>query len=90
MNWRVFIPPAKLNAMSEQLGSALPAGTLRRLVSVPSIDIIGRCIEPSIAKPKTKHSVAAAAFLMLYVAIYLSIGFLGISLIGRAWATIFE
>ncbi|MFZ0980312.1 MAG: hypothetical protein WAN23_13000 [Candidatus Acidiferrales bacterium] len=42
------------------------------------------------AKPAAKHSVVAVAFLMLYVAIYLAIGFLGISLIGRAWATVFE
>ena len=42
------------------------------------------------AKAATKHSMVAAAFLMLYVAIYLAIGFLGISLICRAWAAVFE
>ena len=49
-----------------------------------------RRAELSIARPAAKHSVVAVAFLMLYVAIYLAIGFLGISLIGRAWATVFE
>jgi len=34
--------------------------------------------------------MAAAAFLALYVAIYLGIGFLGISLVERVWATVFE
>ena len=76
--------------MSEQLESALPAGTFRPLVSVRSIETIEPCPQPSLARPRAKHSLVAAAFLMLYVAIYLTIGFLGISLIGRAWATVFE
>ena len=77
-------------AMSEHLESALPVGTFGSLVSTRAVDAMERCSEPSLAKPGTKHSVVAAAFLVLYVAVYLAIGFLGISLIGRAWATVFE
>ncbi len=76
--------------MSEHLESALPVGTFRPLVSARPIEGMGERPELSTAKPATKHSAIAAAFLMLYVAIYLVIGFLGISLIGRAWATVFE
>lgn len=76
--------------MSEQLESALPVGTFTPLVSSRSIGEIERRAEPPLAKPATKHSIVAAAFLMLYVAMYLAIGFLGISLIGRAWSTVFE
>ncbi len=79
-----------LASMSEQLESALPVGTFRPLVSARPVQGMGRRPELFTAKPAAKHSVIAAAFLMLYVAIYLTIGFLGISLIGRAWATVFE
>jgi hypothetical protein len=90
LNWRVFTPMATLTAMSEQVESALPVGAFRPLVSSQPAEGTVRRAELSIARPVTKHSVVAAAFLMLYVAIYLAIGFLGISLIGRAWATVFE
>ena len=76
--------------MSEHLESALPVRTFGPLVSARPVEAMERRLESSTAKPATKHSVIAAAFLMLYVAIYLAIGFLGISLIGRAWATVFE
>ncbi len=81
---------ATLTAMSEQVESALPVGAFRPLVSSEPAEGMVRRPELSIPRPVTKHSVVAAAFLMLYVAIYLAIGFLGISLIGRAWATVFE
>jgi hypothetical protein len=81
---------ATLTAMSEPLDSALPVGTFRPLVSARPVEGMVRRPGLVAAKPATKHSVVAAAFLMLYVAIYLAIRFLGISLIGRAWATIFE
>jgi hypothetical protein len=77
-------------AMSEQLESALPVGTFRPLVSARPIEAIERRPEPSLAKAKAKHSVVAVAFLALYVAVYLAIGLAGISLIGRAWAIVFE
>ena len=76
--------------MSEQLESALPVGTFRPLVSARPIEAAERRRELSLAKPATRHSLIAGAFLVLYVAIYLAIGYVGISLIGRAWATIFE
>jgi hypothetical protein len=76
--------------VSEQLKSAVSVRTFRPLVSALPLEVMERRLEPSTAKPATKHSVIAATFLMLYVAIYLAIGFLGISLIGRAWATVFE
>ena len=76
--------------MSEQLESALPVGTFRPLALARPIEAMERFPEPSLAKPRTKHTMVASAFLVLYVAIYLAIGFLGISLIGRAWATVFE
>ncbi|HEX4076155.1 MAG TPA: hypothetical protein VHX49_12215 [Candidatus Acidoferrales bacterium] len=76
--------------MSEQLESALPVGTFTPIVSSRTIEEIERREEPPLAKPATKHSIVAAAFLILYVAVYLTIGFLGISLIGRVWATVFE
>lgn len=76
--------------MSEQMDSALPVGAFRPLDSVRPVEGMARRAELSMAKPAAKHSVVAVAFLMLYVAIYLAIGFLGISLIGRAWATVFE
>jgi hypothetical protein len=81
---------ATLTAMSEQLDSALRVGTFRPLVSAQPFEGMVRRPGLFAVKSATKHSVVAAAFLMLYVAIYLAIGFLGISLIGRAWATIFE
>ena len=89
LNWRVFASVVTLAAMSEQLESALPVGSFRPLVSALPSEATER-LELSLAKPATKHSVIAAGFLVLYVAIYLAIGFLGTSLIGRAWATIFE
>jgi hypothetical protein len=76
--------------MSEQLESALPVGAFPPLASARSIEKIEPRPEAYLAKPAAKHSVVAAAFLMLYVAVYLAIGFLGISLIGRVWATVFE
>lgn len=77
-------------AMSEQLESALAVGAFRPLVpDRPDAGMVRRP-ELSVAKPAKKHSVLAVLFLMLYIAIYLAIGFLGISLIGRAWATVFE
>jgi len=76
--------------MSEQLESALPVATFPPLASARSIERAERRPEAPLAKPAARHSVVAAAFLALYVAIYLAIGFLGISLIGRAWATVFE
>ena len=90
LNWRVFEPMATLTAMSEEAESALPVGTFRPLISAHPVEGMVRRPELAMAKPVTRHSVVAAAFLMLYVAIYLAIGFLGISLIGRAWATVFE
>lgn len=76
--------------MSERLESALPMGTFKPLVSAQPIEAIAQHPTLSPAKPAAKHSVVAAAFLLLYVAIYLAIGFLGVSLIGRAWAVVFE
>ena len=81
---------ATLTPMSEHVESALPVGTCRPLISARPVEGMVRRPELSLAKAATKHSVIAAALLMLYVAIYLAIGFLGISLIGRAWATVFE
>jgi len=76
--------------MSEQLETALPVDTFRPLLSVRPVEAIERRPQPSLANPATRHSMAAAAFLALYVAIYLAIGFLGISLVERVWATVFE
>jgi hypothetical protein len=75
--------------MSEQLESALPVRTLGPMVSAPLIEGTERRPELRSTRPARKHSVVAAAFLLLYLAIYLAIGFLGISLLGRAWATFF-
>jgi hypothetical protein len=36
----------------------------------------------------TKRSLAACAFLLGYVAVYLGVGFLGISLIEYAWSAV--
>jgi hypothetical protein len=77
-------------AMSEQLESAFPVGAFQPLISGRPDDGVVRYPGLSMAKPAKKHSIVAAVFLMLYIAIYLAIGFLGISLIGRAWATVFE
>ena len=79
-----------LPGMSEQLQSAFPVGTLRPMVSARPIESLVPRPELSLAKPARKHSVVAAAFLLLYIVIYLAIGFLGISLIGRAWAAVFR
>jgi hypothetical protein len=76
--------------MNEHVESALPVGTFRPLVSAQPGEGMVRRPELSMAKAATKHSVVAAAFLTLYLAIYLAIGFLGISPIGRAWASVFE
>lgn len=76
--------------MSEPLQSALPVATFKPFLSVQPAQPMGPSPEPSLAKPGTRHSVVATIFLMLYVTLYLAIGFLGISLIGRAWATVFE
>jgi hypothetical protein len=76
--------------MIEQLESALPIRAFGASVSSLPIEATRRSPELSLAKPATRHSVTAAAFLALYVAVYLTIGFLGISLIGRAWAAVFE
>lgn len=76
--------------MSERLESVLPVRNFRPLISALPLEATERRLEPPTAKPATKHSIVAAAFLVLYVALYLAIGFLGISLIGRAWATVFE
>lgn len=75
--------------MSEQLQSAFPVGTLRPMVSARPIERLVPHPELSLAKAARKHSVVAAVFLLIYIAIYLAIGFLGISLIGRAWAAVF-
>lgn len=76
--------------MSEQMESALQVGTFKPLVSIRPIEAMERCPEPSIAKPRTRHSLVASAFLVLYVAAYLAIGFAGVSLMERVWATVFE
>lgn len=77
--------------MSEQLETALPVAAFRHLVSAPPAGTIEpRRPRLSLANPVRKHSVVAAAFLALYVALYLAIGFLGISLMGRLWAAAFE
>ena len=76
--------------MSEQLESALQVGAFKPFISTRPLQPIEPSAAPSLAKPGARHSVVATAFLMLYVAIYLAVGFLGISLIGRAWATVFE
>jgi hypothetical protein len=65
-------------------------GTLQPLVPARPFEERRPRPELAVAKPASKHSVVATAFLMLYVAIYLAVGFLGISLIGRVWATVFE
>lgn len=76
--------------MMEPLESALPVGTFKPFLSNQPVQPMGPSPAPSLAKPGTRHSVVATTFLMLYVALYLAIGFLGISLIGRAWNTVFE
>jgi hypothetical protein len=76
--------------MNEPLGSPIPTAPLQPLIPArPSAKRRPR-LELSVATPGPRHSVVATAFLTFYVAIYLAIGFLGISLIGRAWATVFE
>ena len=76
--------------MSEQLESALQVGAFKPFMSTRPLQPMGPSPVTSLAKPRIRHSVVATAFLMLYVALYLAVGFLGISLIGRAWATVFE
>ncbi len=90
LNWLGFISVDTLPAMSEQLETALPVGTFRRLVSPGRVQAIERRPQFSLANPARKHSVIAAVFLVLYVSIYLAIGFLGISLIQRVWAAVLE
>ena len=90
MNWYVVAPLVTLAAMSEQMESALQVGAFKPFMSTRPVEPIGPSAATSLAKPTTRHSVVATAFLMLYVALYLAVGFLGISLVGRAWATVFE
>jgi hypothetical protein len=75
--------------MSEQLESALQIGTFKPFISARPIAAMEQCPGPSLAKPRIKHSLVAFGFLLLYVTIYLAVGFLGISLIGRVWAAVF-
>ena len=74
--------------MSEQLESTVPLGTIGAFLTAPRAEPSER--SAALSKPRTRHSVSASAFLLLYVAVYLAIGFVGISLLGRVWATVFE
>lgn len=40
--------------------------------------------------PSIRHSVAACAVLLAYIAIYMSVGFAALALVARAWLALFE
>jgi hypothetical protein len=46
--------------------------------------------EPAQKRLSMRHSIAACAVLLSYIAIYMCIGFAALALVARAWLALFE
>jgi hypothetical protein len=76
--------------MSESLQSSFQNGTFIPLVSARPRVAIRRSRQPRPKSLPLKRSLAACAFLLLYLAAYMSVGYVGLSVVEKAWLTFFR
>jgi hypothetical protein len=75
--------------MSEQAGIAGHAGALLAPMPASVHREVVRIWEPPPKKVSLKESLIAGAFLLFYLAAYLTAGFAGVSFIEWAWMRVF-
>ena len=90
MNWPVFRASTTLAGMSESCGP-IPHNSALLPSPGPEPQILFERAWESVPKNiPTKRSLAACAFLLVYLAAYIGVGFVGASLIEHAWSAIFR
>jgi hypothetical protein len=88
LNWLVFGGVARLPGMTPPAESSFSAAALESFLSAQPRRVFQRRRELAPAKPSKKHSLIAGVFLVAYLAVYLAVGFVAISVIQRVWLTI--
>jgi len=76
--------------MSEPFESSLQENAFVPFLPAPSRDAVARRWESAPASLPMKRSFAAGAFLAVYLAAYIGVGFAGVALLERAWSAIFQ
>jgi len=76
--------------MSELYESSLQGSSFIPLAPPRSTIVVERAWEPAPTKLTIQRSAIACAFLVMYLAAYLGVGYAGITLIERAWLSIFK
>ncbi|HXO44843.1 MAG TPA: hypothetical protein VN846_05200 [Candidatus Cybelea sp.] len=75
--------------MSDPAGLATHAGTLLTPIPTRSHAEVVRVWVPRPKKLLARDSITAGAFLVLYLAVYLTAGFAGVNLIEWVWMRVF-
>jgi hypothetical protein len=88
LNWSVLSRHTTLGAMSEHSEASYPTSTFIPFMPVRSREAVAAAPSKSPTQPSLKRSAAACAFLLFYVAAYMSVGFAGAAIIERAWLAI--
>jgi hypothetical protein len=76
--------------MDDQAGLAGHTGTFRTPIPNRTHCEVVRVWEPPPKKLSPRVSLTAAAFLVLYLAVYLTAGFAGVNFIEWAWMRVFQ
>jgi len=76
--------------MSEPFESSLQENTFVSFLPAPSREVVAQRWESAPASLPMKRSFAAGAFLAVYLAAYIGMGFAGVALLERAWSAIFQ
>lgn len=76
--------------MAEPYESALRENTFVQFLPTPKHEFVARRWESAPTNLPMKRSLAAGGFLLLYLAAYMGVGFVGISLVEHAWSAVFR
>jgi hypothetical protein len=76
--------------MSESFESSLQSRTFIPIVPARSRDAIRQSRPSRPTQLPVKRSVIACAFLLLYLAAYMGVGYVGITVAEKAWLTLFR
>jgi len=76
--------------MTESCESSLQPGTFAPFLPAPARDVVVRRWESAPKNLTKKRSLAAGAFLVVYLAAYIGVGFAGVALVEFAWSAIFQ